>query len=99
MMESVDEHEARRWLEELAARNMTEGNEYGGPVPLQQLPPGITGVGKEVVVEFHADLADGTRITVTQPLVWKGPEFTVPAGLLQEGQVMRIKTGRNRVRR
>ena len=63
IMEPMDKQEARirLWLDAFTARNMAEGNEYGGPVPLEQWPPEITG--------------------------------TIPAGLLQEGQVMRVKTG------
>ena len=62
---------ARWWLEDFADENMTQGGEYGGPVPVVPLPDGMTGVGKGIVVEFWVTLADGTRLTATRPLAAK----------------------------
>jgi hypothetical protein len=69
--QEAQEKEAQWLLETLADRTMSEGNEYGGPLPHVFAPVVFAAIGKEVVVEFHGTLHDGTRVTTTRPLAAK----------------------------
>ncbi len=70
---TMNADDARQWLEAMADDVMSRGGEYGGAIPLSA-PDGITAFGTERVVEFHARLNDGTRITTTRPL---NPPLTI----------------------
>lgn len=69
--------DARQWLEAMADDVMAQGGEYGGAIPLSA-PDGITAFGTERVVEFHARLTDGTRLTTTRPLNPPDPVPVIP---------------------
>lgn len=80
--QEAQEKEAQWLLEKLADRNMTEGGEYGGPLPAVYAPVVFAGYGKEVVVEFRGVLHDGTRVTTTRPLAFKDADGNIaPTGV------------------
>jgi hypothetical protein len=68
------ETEAGAWLDRFADANMATGNEFGGPLhltPSGTPPDPMTGVGKEIAVQFWLELPGGRRITTTRPLAYK----------------------------
>lgn len=83
------EDEAQWLLENLADRNMSEGNEYGGSSGLlgDYAPAVFAGIGKELVVEFCGTLHDGTRVTTTRPLAYKDADGNIaPRGVPYRAQ-------------
>jgi hypothetical protein len=80
--QEAQEKEAQWLLDKLADRNMSEGDQYGGTLPMvsDYAPVVFAGLRKELVVEFEGTLHDGTRVTTTRPLAYKDADGNIAPG-------------------